>query len=108
MRHEQIESMRKMRKFRPLFLIDIAVPRDIEASVGEIDGVYLYDIDTLQQIAGQARERRREQVNVVRADHRGGSEGMGFVKGRRGEGGNSRGRSGSARGAVRWPWRRRR
>lgn len=64
MRYDQIFSVRKERKFRPLFLIDIAVPRDIEASVAEIDGVYLYDIDTLQQIAGQARERRQEQVKA--------------------------------------------
>jgi glutamyl-tRNA reductase len=57
-----IEKARRARKFRPLFLIDIAVPRDIEPSVGEIEEVYLYDIDTLEQLAEGARTRRQEQI----------------------------------------------
>lgn len=57
-----IEKVRRARKFRPLFLIDIAVPRDIEAAVGEIEEVYLYDIDTLEQLAEGARTRRQEQI----------------------------------------------
>jgi glutamyl-tRNA reductase len=57
-----IEKARRARKFRPLFLIDIAVPRDIEPAVGEIEEVYLYDIDTLEQLAEGARTRRQEQI----------------------------------------------
>lgn len=57
-----IEAVRRIRKFRPLFLIDIAVPRDIDPAVAEIQEVYLYDIDTLQQQALEARERRRAQI----------------------------------------------
>ena len=57
-----IEKARRARKFRPLFLIDIAVPRDIEPTVGEIEEVYLYDIDTLEQLAEGARTRRQEQI----------------------------------------------
>ena len=64
LRAEQIEAVRRKRKFRPLFLIDIAVPRDIEASVGEIEEIYLYDIDKLQQLASEARASRAEQVKV--------------------------------------------
>jgi glutamyl-tRNA reductase len=57
-----IESVRRVRKFRPLFLIDIAVPRDIDPACGSIEEVYLYDIDTLEQLAGEARIRRERQI----------------------------------------------
>ena len=43
-------------------MVDIAVPRDIDPKVGEIEEVYLYDIDTLQEMADQARKRRKEQL----------------------------------------------
>ncbi len=57
-----IEAVRRVRKFRPLFLIDIAVPRDIDPACGEIEEVYLYDIDTLEQLAIEARIRREKQI----------------------------------------------
>lgn len=57
-----VEKARRARKFRPLFFIDIAVPRDIDPAVAEIDEVYLYDIDTLEQLAEEARVRRRRQI----------------------------------------------
>ena len=57
-----VEAVRRKRKFRPLIMIDIAVPRDIDPRVGEIEEVYLYDIDTLQGMADQARKRREEQL----------------------------------------------
>lgn len=60
----QIEAVRKKRKYRPLFLIDIAVPRDIESAAGEIEEVYLYDIDKLQMLASEARASREEQVRI--------------------------------------------
>jgi glutamyl-tRNA reductase len=59
---KDIESVRRVRKYRPLFLIDIAVPRDIEHAVGEIEEVYLYDIDALEQLADEARARRSQQI----------------------------------------------
>lgn len=59
---EEVESVRRARKYRPLFLIDIAVPRDIDHSVGEIEEVYLYDIDALDQMAGEAKSRRLQQI----------------------------------------------
>jgi len=59
-----IEAVRRKRKFRPLIMVDIAVPRDIDPEVGEIEEVYLYDIDTLQQMANKARERRIAQLKV--------------------------------------------
>lgn len=57
-----VEAVRRVRKFRPLFLIDIAVPRDIDPAVGEIEEVYLYDIDTLESLAADARKRREKQI----------------------------------------------
>ena len=45
-------------------MVDIAVPRDIDPAVGEIEEVYLYDIDTLQSMADRARERRVKQLEV--------------------------------------------
>jgi len=59
---EEIESVRRARKYRPLFLIDIAVPRDIDHAVGEIEEVYLYDIDALEQLAEEAKARRVNQI----------------------------------------------
>lgn len=47
---------------RPLFIIDIAVPRNVAPEVNEMDGVYLYDIDSLQSIAEQSLAMRRQQM----------------------------------------------
>lgn len=59
---EDVEKARRARKYRPLFFIDIAVPRDVDPSVGEIEEVYLYDVDTLEQLAEDARARRQLQI----------------------------------------------
>jgi glutamyl-tRNA reductase len=49
------------RKHRPMFFIDIAVPRDIEPSVNDIDNAYLYNVDDLQSVVdGNIKERRKE------------------------------------------------
>ena len=61
--HEkQIRSWMKIRGDRPLFLIDIAVPRNIEPSAERIDNVYLYNLDDLQGIADKNRAHREGQV----------------------------------------------
>lgn len=52
---------------RPLFIIDIAVPRDVDPRVNEIEGVYLYDIDALQSVAEQSLEIRRQQIAAAEA-----------------------------------------
>ena len=58
---EKLESLLPKRGRRPLFLIDLAVPRDFEPSINLLDDVYLYDIDDLQSIAqGHLRERQAE------------------------------------------------
>ncbi len=55
------EVMRK-RRWEPLLIIDIAVPRDVDPRVNEIDGVFLYDIDALQSIADEGRRERERQL----------------------------------------------
>jgi glutamyl-tRNA reductase len=50
------------RSDRPLFIIDIAVPRDVAPEVNKMDGVFLYDIDSLQSIAAQSLALRRQQI----------------------------------------------
>lgn len=52
---------------RPLFIIDIAVPRNVAPEVNELDGVYLYDIDSLQGIAVGSLELRRQQLAAAEA-----------------------------------------
>ena len=52
----------KKHKERLLFLIDIAVPRDVEPEVGEIDNVYLYNIDQLQDVVDANRAMRRDEA----------------------------------------------
>jgi glutamyl-tRNA reductase len=61
-----IRRVMDRRRGHPLFLIDIAVPRDIEEVVNEIDNVYLYNIDQLQQIANEGKTRRERQIAVCR------------------------------------------
>jgi glutamyl-tRNA reductase len=69
---EKLIPLMKERRQRPLFLIDIAVPRDIERTCGELGSVYLYDIDDLQQIARAnmaAREREIAACRVLIVQH---------------------------------------
>jgi glutamyl-tRNA reductase len=63
----RLEPFMATRRDRPLFCIDLAVPRDIEHAVHEIEGVYLYDIDALQKIAEQGKEVRRQEVERCEA-----------------------------------------
>jgi glutamyl-tRNA reductase len=56
----------KARKYRPIVIVDIAVPRDVEAGVGELANVYLYNVDDLQEAAAGNREKREEEVAAAR------------------------------------------
>jgi glutamyl-tRNA reductase len=62
----KIEEILKSRNGTPLFLIDIAVPRNIERNVSKIEGVYLYDIDDLQVIADQNLAMRQKEIAVCK------------------------------------------
>ena len=50
-----------VRRHRPLFMIDLAMPRDIDPEVRKLDGVYLYDLDSLQSIAEQTLTLRKQE-----------------------------------------------
>jgi glutamyl-tRNA reductase len=58
----KLEPLMKLRKHRPLLLIDIAVPRDIDPAVNFLENVYLYNVDDLQAIADDYMKLRREEM----------------------------------------------
>lgn len=59
---ERLEPMMRQRSGRPLFIIDLAVPRDVDAAVNRLDGVFLYDIDSLQDIASRSLAVRQSEI----------------------------------------------
>jgi glutamyl-tRNA reductase len=59
---ELVEGALPRKRRRPLLIVDIALPRDVEPSVGDINNVFLYNIDDLQQVVDATIERRRAQV----------------------------------------------
>lgn len=67
LKYQDIKSRMRQRRNRPLFFIDIAVPRDIEERVNEIDNVYLYDIDDLQGVIELNLAERQKEAE--RAEH---------------------------------------
>ncbi len=62
----QVERAMKARRGRPIFFIDIAVPRDVDPAVIELEGCYLYDIDDLERVVAESVAGRREEA--VRAE----------------------------------------
>ena len=60
-----VEKALKKRKHRPIFMVDIAVPRDIEAEVGELNDIYLYTVDDLQSVVDQNIDSRRRAAEVA-------------------------------------------
>jgi glutamyl-tRNA reductase len=56
------KRVRKQRKGRSLFLIDIAVPRDVDPAVNDLDSVFLYDVDDLSQIVAESLEGRAAEA----------------------------------------------
>jgi glutamyl-tRNA reductase len=64
---DKLAPMLRERVDRPLFIIDIAVPRDVDPSVNEMDGVYLYDIDSIRSVAEQSLALRRQHVAAAEA-----------------------------------------
>jgi glutamyl-tRNA reductase len=60
----QLAPVMRTRADRPLFCIDLAVPRDIEPAVNDLDGVFRYDIDALQQIADHSMDVRRQELAI--------------------------------------------
>ncbi|NOV31149.1 glutamyl-tRNA reductase [Methylomonas sp. ZR1] len=64
----RVESAIKIRKHKPMFMVDLAVPRDIEAEVAQLRDVYLYTVDDLQNTVNQnmdSRRRAAEQAEEI-------------------------------------------
>ena len=64
---DQVEKVMKDRKQKPVFFIDIADPRDIEPKVGDIENVYLYNIDDLQKVANENIKDREKEAQKAEA-----------------------------------------
>ncbi|MBK6853035.1 MAG: glutamyl-tRNA reductase [Burkholderiales bacterium] len=62
-----VERALKARKRRPMFMVDLAVPRDIEPEVGQLDDVYLYTVDDLSALVQTAGEKRQAAVSQAEA-----------------------------------------
>ena len=65
--HDQITKVMKDRRQKPIFFIDIADPRDIEPKVGNIENVYLYNIDDLQKVANENIKDRQKEAQRAEA-----------------------------------------
>lgn len=57
-----VESALKQRKHKPIFMLDLAVPRDIEPQVGDLDDIYLYTVDDLKEIVDEGRKNRESEA----------------------------------------------
>ena len=64
---DMLSGVMKRRRYRPLLIVDIAVPRDVEPSAGELTNVYLYDVDDLQAAVARTAEGRRGAVEAAEA-----------------------------------------
>ncbi len=62
-----VERALKLRKHRPMFMVDLAVPRDIEPEVAQLDDVYLYTVDDLSAVVQTAGEKRQAAVAQAEA-----------------------------------------
>ena len=58
-----VERAQKIRRHKPMFLVDLAVPRDIEPEVGDLESVYLYTVDDLQAVVAEGLEQRQEAAH---------------------------------------------
>lgn len=63
---ERFRAIRRQRKRRPLFLFDLALPRDIEPEIGRFNDVYLYDLDALQKVVESTWQMRSEEMEAAR------------------------------------------
>jgi len=59
---DMVKGVMRRRKQRPLFLIDIAVPRDLDPGINDLDNVYLYNIDDLTEVVEQGWQRRQHEA----------------------------------------------
>jgi glutamyl-tRNA reductase len=62
-RREHGQMFMQRRRNRPMFFIDIAVPRDVDPEMNKLDGIFVYDIDDLQQVAAAHMEARNREAS---------------------------------------------
>jgi glutamyl-tRNA reductase len=74
---DQVKAAMRRRKQRPLFLIDIAVPRDLDPSINDLDNVYLYNIDDLKEVVEFNWQQRRQEA--LKAERLVGAETLKFL-----------------------------
>jgi glutamyl-tRNA reductase len=67
LRYDEVAVLVRRRRGRPIFLIDIAVPRDIEPRVNTLENVYLYDLDDLRRVVEENRDGRRREAEQAEA-----------------------------------------
>ncbi len=63
LQREQMQKVMKERKQRPVFIIDISVPRNIDPEINRLDNVYLYDVDNLQDVVDTNLQGRRAEAD---------------------------------------------
>jgi glutamyl-tRNA reductase len=63
LRKEEMQRVIAARRNKPMFLIDIAVPRNIEPAVNDLDNIFLYDIDDLQEVVNANLRERAKEAN---------------------------------------------
>ncbi len=75
LKQASVKQALKKRKNRPIFMVDIAVPRDIESSISDLNNVYLYTVDDLQEIIESNKQSRQtaaleaEEIITLQAEH---------------------------------------
>lgn len=62
---QMVEQIEKKRKGKPLFMVDIAVPRDLDPAIAELEGVFLYDIDDLEGIVQSNLQERQKAADII-------------------------------------------
>ncbi len=82
---ELAQAARKARKHRPLFFVDLAVPRDVDPKVNDLDGIYVYDVDDLSAVVEENRKAREDEAH--RAERIVAAEAEAFVAAARSEAG---------------------
>ena len=64
---KDLKEVIQRRRMEPMFFIDIAVPRDVDPAVNDLDAVYLYDMDDLQQVVSANLENRMQEAEKAEA-----------------------------------------
>ena len=64
---EMVQRALKARRYRPLFLVDLSLPRNVDPACNDLEGVYLYDLDDLERVAAENRAQREAQIGRAEA-----------------------------------------